>query len=332
MSDTIHHGIVGVTGRGTTHIDTVAGFDDVELVAGSDVVSEYAVEFEAEHGAAGYTDHGEMLAHEDLDSVSICTPNGTHADIAIDCMDAGVDVLVEKPMDVYLDRVDAMVETADEYDRKLACIFQRRFEPERWTLRQWVEAGRFGDMILADTTVKWYRSDEYYDDGWHGTRDLDGGVLLQQAVHFVDMIQWLMGGVERVSAQLETLSHDMECEDTAVVTLEFENGAVGCIEATTSVNGGQDRLELNGTGGSYNSGTFVVDGEEVEPELTEPPCGTGTTGQMRDFFDAIHEDRAPIVDGAEARKSVELVMAAYASSSLERPVRTDEVRDLEEHT
>jgi len=332
MSNPLRHGIVGLTGRGTTHADRVDALDGVELVAGADVVEEYADAFEAERGATGYTDHGEMLAAEALDSVSVCTPNGTHADVAVDAMEAGTSVLTEKPMDVYLDRVDAMVDAADANGVALGCVFQRRFEPGRWTARRWVEEGRFGDLILADATVKWHRPQSYYEDDWHGTRELDGGVLLQQAVHYVDMIQWLAGGVESVYARIATLSHEMECEDTAVVSLAFENGAYGCIEATTSVRDGRDRIELNGTEGSFNSGTFARGGETIEPDLDEPPCGTGFEGQLRDFFEAVREGRDPVVDGREGRKAVELVMAAYASATLDREVRIDEVRDLAEHT
>jgi len=314
------------------HIDVLDAIDGVELAAGSDVVEEHVATFEEEHGAPGYADHEEMVATEDLDSVSVCTPNGTHADISIDCMEAAVDVLTEKPMDVYLDRVDRMVETADATGRALGCVFQRRFDPECWTARRWVEEGRFGDVILADAAVKWRRPQSYYEDGWHGTREMDGGVLLQQAVHYVDMLQWLAGGAERVSAVQGTLTHEMECEDTAVVALEFENGGFGCIEATTSVDSGRSGIELNGTEGSFTDGEFVLEGDPVEPDLQEPPHGTGFEGQARDFFAAVREGRDPIVDGREGRKSVELVMAAYASAALDRPVGTDEIRDLEDHT
>lgn len=331
MSDPIRYGVVGLAGRGSSHAGYAEDADGAELVAGSDVVEEYVDEFTDDYGVAGYTDHEEMFAEEDLDAISIATPSGLHSEIAISAAEAGVSSMVEKPLDVYLDRVDAMIEAADENDVKLACIFQRRFTPERWTAKQWVEDGKFGDMILADTTVKWYRSQDYYQDSWHGSRDMDGGVLMQQAVHFVDMIQWLMGGVDSVYANADALSHEMECEDTAVVNLEFENGAYGVIEATTSVKGGEDRVELNGTEGSYNSGTFVLDGDEVEPDYEEPPI-TGSAGQVQDFVEAIREDRDPIVDGHEARKAVEVVLAAYASANLDRKVDVDEVEDLQEHT
>ena len=328
----IKYGIVGATGYGSNHAAAVDAVDGASVVAGTARSQESIATFADEYDAAGYTDYTEMFDAEELDAVSVCTPSGTHAEIAIEAAEAGLHVLVEKPLDVYIDRIDRMIETADRNGVRLGGIFQWRFTPERWTARQWVSEGRFGDLILADTAVKWHRPQHYYDDHWHGQRALDGGVLMSQAIHFVDLLQWLTGGIERVSAETDTTVHEMECEDVAIVSVEFENGARGIIEATTAVRGGEDRVELNGTDGSYNSGTFVLDGETVEPDLIEPPTGTGLEGQIRDFVRAIQNDREPIVSGRDARTAVEIVLAAYASANLDRPVRIDSVRDLQEHT
>ncbi|ELZ15398.1 oxidoreductase domain protein [Haloterrigena salina JCM 13891] len=330
--ETVRYGIVGATGYGSNHADAVEAVDGAEVVAGTARSEESIAPFATAYGATAYTDYEELFADESLDAVSICTPSGTHAEIAVAAAEAGIHVLSEKPLDVYLERVDRMIEAADRNDVRLGGIFQRRFTPERWTARQWVEEGRFGDLILADTAVKWHRPQRYYEDHWHGQRDLDGGVLMQQAIHFVDLLQWLTGGIERVTADTETMAHEMECEDVAVVSLRFENGARGTVAATTGVRGGRERVELNGTEGSYNSGTFVLEDDEVEPDLVEPPCGTGLEGQIRDFVGAVREDRDPIVSGRDARDAVEVVLAAYASAELDRPVRVDEVRDLQEHT
>ncbi|MFP8953506.1 Gfo/Idh/MocA family protein [Natrialbaceae archaeon A-arb3/5] len=330
--ETVRYGIVGATGYGSNHADAIAAIDGAEVVAGTARSEASIAPFETAHDAAGYTDYEALFATTDLDAVSICTPSGTHADIAVAAAEAGIHVLSEKPLDVYLERVDRMIEAADRNDVRLGGIFQRRFTPERWTARQWVEDGRFGDLLLADTAIKWHRPQRYYEDHWHGCRDLDGGVLMQQAIHFVDLLQWLTGGIERVTAETATLAHEMECEDVAVVSVRFENGARGTIEATTGVRGGRERVELNGIDGSYNSGTFVLGDEAVEPDLVEPPCGTGLEGQIREFVAAVREDRDPIVTGRDARKAVETVVAAYASAELDRPVRVSEVRDLQVHT
>ncbi|AHG01660.1 oxidoreductase (plasmid) [Halostagnicola larsenii XH-48] len=328
----IRYGIVGATGFGANHAQAVAAVDGAEVVAGTARTADSVASFEADHDAAGYTDYEELLESESLDAISICTPSGTHAEIAVAAAEAGVHVLSEKPLDVYVERVDRMIEAADRNDVRLGGIFQRRFTPERWTARQWVEEGRFGDLLLADTAIKWHRPQRYYEDHWHGSRDLDGGVLIQQAIHFVDLLQWLGSDIERVTADTKTVAHEMECEDVATVSVRFENGAQGTIVATTGVKGGRERVELNGTAGSYNSGTFVLEDEIVEPTLEEPPCGTGLEGQIRDFIAAVREDREPIVSGRDARKAVEVVLASYASATLDRPVRVDEVRDVAEHT
>jgi len=333
MPDPIRYGVVGTGGFGRNHADCVEQVDDAVLVAGAAKSDSSAASFAEDYDAAGYTDSVEMIEAEDLDAVSVCTPSGTHAEVATDAIEHGVDVLVEKPLDVYVDRIDDLIETADEHDAILAGVFQRRFGPDRWTARQWVEEGRFGDVVLADAAVKYHRPQSYYDDEWHGQRDLDGGVLLQQACHFVDLLDWIAGGVESVDATTDTVAHDMECEDVAVVTVSLENGGYGSIRATTAVRGAdREQVEINGTEGSYTSGRFAVGDETVDPDLAEPPCGTGLEGQVRDFVEAVREGRDPIVDGPEARRAVEVVLAAYASASLDREVRVDEVRDLAEHT
>jgi len=332
MTESIRYGVVGTSGYGTNHADAIVDRDDADLVAGAAASESSAEEFASAYDAAGFADYERMFERADLDAVSVCTPSGTHAEVAIAAMETGIAPLVEKPLDVYLDRIDRMIDVADATGIPLGGVFQRRFTPERWTARRWVENERFGRMVLADTAVKWHRPQSYYDDGWHGRRDTDGGVLLQQASHFVDLLQWLMGGVESVHLRRDTLAHEMECEDTAVASLRFENGAYGTITATTGVKGGEERVELNGTEGSYNSGTFVLGDEEVSPELVDPPCGTGLSGQIGDFVSAVREDRDPIVDGREARTAIEVVLAAYASASLDREVRVEEVRELQAHT
>lgn len=332
MSDPIRYGVVGVGGYGSNHAEAVANVEGAEVVAGAAASESSVRPFASAYDAAGYTDHVEMLETEDLDAVSVCTPSGTHAEIAVDAAEAGVNVLVEKPLDVYIERVDRLIETADANGVTLGGVFQRRFTPERLTARRWVEEGRFGDIVLADTAVKYHRPQSYYDDGWHGIRALDGGVLLQQASHFVDLLQWLMGGVECVDATTDTLAHDMECEDVAVVRVTFENGAHGTITATTAVRGAErERVEINGTAGSFSSGRFAVGDETVDPDLVEPPHGTGLEGQVRDFVEAVRAGRKPMVDGRDARDAIEVILAAYASASLDRAVRVDELRDLPEH-
>lgn len=328
MSRSLAYGVVGASGFGRTHADAVTNLPNATLVAGATTSDDSAAAFETAYDVAGYADYEAMFTDADLDAVSVCTPSGTHADVAKAAIDHGIHVLVEKPIDISIDRVDDLIETADRADVTLGGVYQRRFTPERWTARRWVADGRFGDVVLADAAVKCHRSQAYYDDGWHGTREFDGGVLLQQASHHVDLLQWLVGGIESVSARRDTLAHEMECEDVAVLTLGFENGGYGTFAATTGVRGGCDRVAINGTEGSFESGEFFLGEESIEPDLQAPPGGTGLPGQIADFVDAIQEDRDPLVDGREARKSIEVVLAAYASARLDREVRVDEIRGL----
>ncbi|MFC4986451.1 Gfo/Idh/MocA family protein [Saliphagus infecundisoli] len=325
---TIGYGIVGASGFGTTHADRLGAIDGADLLAGSARSESSIAPFAEEYDVRGYTDHVEMFEAEDLDAVSVCTPSGTHAEVAIDAIERGIDVLVEKPLDVDVERADRIVEAADEHDATIAGVFQRRFTPERWTAKRWLDEGRFGDVLLADTAVKYHRSQSYYDD-WHGTEEAGGGALLQQAIHFVDLLDWLTGGIESVSASADTLAHEMNHEDVLVATVRFENGGYGTIEATTGVRGAtRERVEVNGTEGSYSSGTFALGDETVEPDLDRPPCGTGLEGQIRDFVGAVREGRQPIVDAREARRAVEVVLVAYASAELGREVAVGELREL----
>lgn len=324
--DTVRYGIIGCIGIGTTHGNAVESAEGAELVACTDIIEENARAFSEEHDCEPYTDHMTMIERADLDAVSICTPSGTHSDLAIDAAEAGIHILCEKPLDVYLDRIDAMIAAAEDAHVTLAGVFQRRTYPEHQRAKEAVENGELGELILGDTAVKWHRTQEYYDSGdWRGTREMDGGCLMNQAIHLIDLLQWLMGGVESVYAMTDTTAHDMSMEDVATVALRFENGAYGSIEATTSVSGGQDHLELNGTHGSYNTGEFDIREDKVEFESEDREWGVGHSRIVQDFVDAIREEREPLVPAREARKAVEVILAAYASANLEREVRLDEL-------
>jgi predicted dehydrogenase len=197
--------------------------------------------------------------------------------------------------------------------------------------------------VLGDEAVKWFRSQEYYDSGaWRGTRDMDGGVLLNQAIHGIDRLQWLMGGVESVQAQTDTIGREMECESAAAMSLRFRNGAIGTISATTATKGGTDRTDINGTEGTLSlSATDSVSltigtGEEAHMNAETESCdidvdhfewGEGHAAVVQDFVDAVREDREPAVPGREARKAVDIILAAYASDARGETVSVDDVRE-----
>jgi UDP-N-acetyl-2-amino-2-deoxyglucuronate dehydrogenase len=294
-----------------------------------------------------YDDLDAMLAHPGLDVVCVCTPSGAHGDPAVRAARAGKHVVVEKPLEITLPRCDDIIAACDAAGVRLCTIFPSRFTPANITLKQAIDGGRFGRLTLGDTYVKWWRTQEYYDSGgWRGTWDLDGGgALMNQAIHNVDLLQWLMGDVESIQGATATLAHErIEVEDTAVAALRFKNGALGVIEAATSAYPGLlKRTEVHGDRGSAR-----VEQDDItlwEFQLKAPsdadvhaamaraagfkagasdPRGithVGHRDQLADFLQAIDEGRPPAVDGREGRKSVEIIRAIYRSAETGAAVR-----------
>ena len=329
MENQIRIGIVGCVGIGTTHGDAVTSAEGATLVACADIVEENARAFGEEYGCTPYTDHVEMIEDAELDAVCVCTPSGTHSEVAVGAAEAGAHVLCEKPLDVYSERIDAMVTAAREADVVLAGVFQHRTFAEHQRAKEAVESGELGQLILGDVAVKWRRTQEYYDSGaWRGTREMDGGCLMNQAIHYIDLLQWLMGGIESVYAMTDTTAHDMEMEDVSTIAVRFENGAYGSIVATTSAGTETTRIELNGTNGSYESGEFDLNDGEIDSRPEDAEWGTGHRRVVQDFVDAIRENREPMVPAREARKAIDVILAAYASSDLGREVKLSEVAEL----
>jgi predicted dehydrogenase len=339
----IRYGIVGAAGIGWTHATAVERATDAELVACADVDPGAAAAFADEHGIAEYTDVGEMVTDADVDAVSVCTPSGTHADVTVAAAEAGAHVLCEKPLDVYADRMDRMIDACDAAGVTLGGVFQKRFHRAAQRAKAIVEGGELGTLVTGDATVKWFRSQTYYDDtGWQGTRDLDGGVLLNQAIHSVDRLQWLAGDVESVRAVTAEGPRDMECESIAALALTFESGALGTLSATTATAGGRDRTEIDGTEGSlgfadadlvslevatgeYAEKTAVTDRRDVHVPADD--WGEGHAAAVADFTEAVREGRDPAVPGREARKAVDVALAAYASDARGEAVAVADVRD-----
>lgn len=330
MTEDIRYGIIGCSGMGGLHARALADVERARLVACSDIDEETAREFGDEHDCLAFSDHVEMIADADLDVASVCTPNGTHAEIVVDLAEAGVHVLCEKPLDVTLPRVDRMIEACDDAGMTFGCVFQRRtfFGPQ--LQRKALADGRLGELTLADVSVKWHREPSYYDVGWRGTADLDGGVLLTQALHGIDLLQWIVGDVERVCAQVKTLHHDIEVPDTAVLSLEFGSGALGQVTATTAMYPQYPiTLNVHGTEGTVRwhqneVDEFVTTEGDVDYADESVPYEGEHAGQIRDFVEAVREGREPMVTGREGRKAVAIVAAATASAREGRWVDLDE--------
>jgi len=290
-----------------------------------------------------FDDLDALLALPELDVVCVCTPSGAHRDAAVKAAGAGKHVVVEKPLEVTLGRCDAIVRACDAAGVRLATIFPSRFSPANLALKGAIDAGRFGRLTLGETHVKWWRTQAYYDSGgWRGTWGLDGGgALMNQAIHNVDLLQWLMGPVESVRAVTATLAHDrIEVEDTAVAAVRFRNGALGSIVAATSAHPGlKKRTEIHGDLGSarveqddltlWSFATSAPGDDQVLAAIDRPggkssnagasdPRGIDHAGhrlQLADFLRAIDAGRPACVDGVEGRASVEIIRAVYRSAA-----------------
>jgi len=295
---------------------------------------------------AVFDDLSAMLATPGLDTVCICTPSGAHMEPALAAARAGKHVVVEKPLEITLPRCDAIIAACGSAGVSLCTIFPSRFSAANQKLKEAVQSGRFGRLTLGDTHVKWWRIQDYYDSGgWRGTWALDGGgALMNQAIHNVDLLTWLMGDVASLCASTATLAHErIEVEDTAVAAVRFRNGALGVIEAATSVYPGlHKRIEIHGDRGSARveqdditlwSFRDPAPGDEailagIQARSSgnsgaSDPRGISHEGhraQLADFFDAIDSNRPPLVDGREGRRAVEIIRAIYRSASTGLPV------------
>jgi predicted dehydrogenase len=340
----INIGLIGAGNISDTHARAAVAIPGVTIAAVHAPTLEHAQRLAARHGAVAYDTLDGLLSHRPLDIVAIGSPSGLHAEQGIAAAKRGLHVLIEKPIDVTTARTDALIAEAARAAVTLGVIFQDRLKPDVQRLKALVTAGRLGSPILATAHVKWYRPPSYYRDSrWRGTRALDGGgALMNQGIHTVDLLLWLFGPVRRVYGRTAARLHDIEVEDTAVAVLEFENGALGTLEAATSAYPGYSRrIELTGS-----NGTLILDGDDLTAvdlhdatdaeRPTRPAPGQGTAAVsaaspvvadasahrrvFEDFIAAVAERRAPCCDGAGGRHSVALVEAIYTSARTNSPI------------
>jgi predicted dehydrogenase len=341
MSVPLKFAIVGCGVIAPVHARSIAEIEGAALTAVCDIIPEKAHTLGEAFGAPAFTDVDAMLRAADIDVVIVLTPSGLHARVGIAAAQAGKHVIVEKPMDVTLEKADALIDACRAAGVKLGCISQHRFDPAVVALKEAVQAGKLGQLNFGGSHTKWYRAQEYYDSGdWRGTWSLDGGgALINQSIHYVDLLQYIMGPVEEIHAYCATRAHQrIEVEDIAVASMRFRSGALGLLEGTTAAYPGFcARLDIYGTGGSV-----IIENDQVTAwELTcgegcpAEPVETGFIGgtsskdimhfahrrQIADFVRAVRENREPLVNGAEGRKALEIVLAVYESARTGRPVR-----------
>jgi UDP-N-acetyl-2-amino-2-deoxyglucuronate dehydrogenase len=305
-------------------------------------------QFAGEHNCTAYNTLGEMLSQPDINIVCICTPSGIHLEPAVATIKAGKHCLIEKPLEITIERCNIIIEAAYKAGVKTGVIFPSRFYEASIQLKKSIDEKRFGDLVLGDAYVKWRRSDEYYQSGkWRGSWKYDGGgALMNQGIHSVDLLQWYMGPVESVQAVSANIRHkDIEVEDTIVSTIKFANGALGTIECSTAVfPGALKRIEIMGTKGtavlednSLIKWEFEQESKEDENMRNVIQSGNISIGggasnpadisflghqkQIEDFIRAIETSGRPLVDCEEGRKSVEIVNAIYESALLGKMVK-----------
>src|SRR5215210_6964459 len=357
--DKLRFGILGCGVIGPHHARAIAGLESAELVAVADVGFESAEEVAGEYGCPAFPSLGEMLSGVDLDAVCICTPSGMHAEDATMALEAGKDVVIEKPVDVTLKAADRLLEVQRATGRRVAVVSQHRFDAATRAVHEAVTRGQFGRLTSGSAEVRWWRSQSYYDSGgWRGTVELDGGgVLINQAIHSIDLLQWLMGPVDEVTAYTGLLSHErIEVEDTAVAILKFAGGALGTIVATTAAYPGltaritvhgdrgsavidDDELRYFHAAGEVQEGAAYGGGENQAKKVmerygaTESGPGAGSDpgslsmahrDQIQDFVEAVREGREPSINVEEGRKPLAIISAIYESARTGEPVRIQE--------
>jgi predicted dehydrogenase len=342
--ETYGWGIVGCGVIAPSHAKAVqANAPRARLVGVCDVIPEKAQALKEQFGAAfATTDFEELLKRDDIDVVSVCTPSGLHSMVVVAAAQAGKHVLCEKPLDITREKMDAAIKATRQAGVKLGCVFQRRTSRFNQRVRQMIQDGDFGRVLLADLSGKDYRSPEYYKTAdWRGTIALDRGCLMNQGVHAMDLYLWLVGQpVVEVAGFWDHLARDIEAEDTIVGSLRFANGALGSILYATSLS--RPRLPTH-IGIHGTEGNVILGGEQPLVErhgepvdlsgLIAPRGGSAVAAadpnappqghefHVKDLIEAIDEDRDPFITGESARTAIDVILALYEASDTRRVVR-----------
>jgi UDP-N-acetyl-2-amino-2-deoxyglucuronate dehydrogenase len=349
-------GIVGAGVIGALHAEAIGLVPGARLVAVTDVVPESAKELAGRHGCTAEPHLEALLARPDIDVVSVCVPSGLHAEVGTTAAAAGKHLVVEKPIDVTLEAADRLIAAADAAGVTMTVISQHRFDTGLDELRRLLDSGALGTLLLGEASTKWYRTQAYYDSArWRGTWAMDGGSLMNQGVHYVDLLRWCMGPVSEVTAVCATQAHQIEAEDTALAIVLFASGALATIVSSTAVYPGfSQRLEITGTEGTVvvedgrivlralRSGPPVPLGAPGAPGAAGPggPGGPGEqiaaaadaatqpggidpashAAQIADLLAAIDQGRQPSVTAQSARDTLKIICAVYESARSGRTV------------
>lgn len=325
--------IIGCGSIAETHASVLQQLDSVELCGAWNRTFESGKAFCQKYGIKQYASFQEVLDDPNVEVLVLLLPPSQHLEYALAAAAHNKKLIVEKPLAVEYAEAQQIVAAYRRAELPIAVIYQNRFTAAAQTIKQAMDEGRLGRLLMADAYIKWYRSPEYYQSRqWRGSAAAGGGVLMNQAIHTIDLLQWFVGGVHRIKGTVKTLAHDIDAEDVGLAIVEYNSGAFGVIEATTtSVPAVCERIELRGTKGTvvWERGRIVgwkVEGYDEDEYLTKSDVVSGKIGssvpehgnhlrQMREIFADFAANREHSVNGEEALKSLQIVCSIYAASA-----------------
>lgn len=348
-SEVIHFGIAGLGNIASTHARAILYHDSASVGAACSRGVQNRQKFQEEFDLPVYATMEELLRHQPLHAVTICTPTGTHLEVGVQAAEAGKHVIVEKPIEVTIRKARRLIDCCRENGVQLAVIYQNRFSKGAIRIKEALDKGLIGEPIMARAAVKWFRSDDYYQSSdWRGTLNLDGGgAVINQSIHTLDLMTWFLGEAEAVSAYKGTCTHkEIEAEDNAVAIIRFQSGVMAVFEASTSIVPAQPRrIEINGTEGTLlliDDESFLLTDSGSEPHeheshgeagtgagASDPMSGLGFqhhASQYAQIIDAIRSGGEPAVSGEESLHSLAIVESIYRSSEWKREVLVKDVR------
>ncbi|MBU3220658.1 Gfo/Idh/MocA family protein [Clostridium algidicarnis] len=333
--------IIGCGRISHKHIEALINNNkEAVLVSVCDIIEDKAIELKKQYedilkgfNVKVYTDYTKMLENEDIDVVSISTESGYHAKHAMDCLNKDKHVLIEKPMALSVEDADNIIALAKKKNKKVCISHQNRFNPPIQKLRRAIEEGRFGKIINGTARILWTRDDNYYKQApWRGTKALDGGTLMNQCIHNIDLLQWMMGSeVERIHAERDTYLRNIEMEDFGAILIRFKNGSIGMVEGSACVypKNLEETLSIFGEKGTVVIGGLAVNeiktwqfederdyDKEDESSEVDSVYGKGHTPLYKDLIDSINNNREPLVSGEEGKKAVEIILRTYEEKNI----------------
>lgn len=339
MKNKFNFGIIGCGMISDFHARAISEIDSAVLFGVTDNNIKRAQAFGEKFNCKSFSSIEEMLKCDEIDIVCICTPSGLHASQAVMVANAKKHFIVEKPMAITREQLKDVIDACEANNVKGAVISQMRSDSTVTKVKKAIENGEIGEILMANLYMKFFRSQEYYDSaGWRGTWAMDGGgALMNQGIHGIDTLQFLVGDVKSIYARCKTLARNIEVEDTAILNIEFKNGAIGTVIGTTSVTPGYPRvIEICGTRGTIEITDTVitkwdVDGKSLnENEIKKTtnnnfnnPAAfdvSGHVNQIKDMIDAIKNNRRPVVDIYEGKKPIDIILSAYESSKIDKNV------------